>query len=75
MTTLTVVTFEPETLGIYIDGNLYECGETYMEGRILREIIESDQEIDTTETRHAYPERWQGIPETLAELEEIYETE
>jgi len=75
VTTLTVVTFEPQTLGVYIDGELYDSGESYMEGRILREIIESDKEIDETETNHAYPERWEGMPQTLDELDEMYETE
>lgn len=75
MTTLTVVTFEPQTLGVYIDGELHEAGESYMEGRILRDIIESDREIDETETEHAYPERWEGMPQTLDELYEMYETE
>jgi len=75
MTTLTVVTFEPETIGVYIDGTLHERGETYMEGRILREIIESDRDIDTTETEHAYPKQWEGMPQKLEEVKEIYETE
>jgi hypothetical protein len=75
MTTLTVVTFEPETIGVYIDGKLHERGETYMEGRILREIIESDINIDNTETIHVYPDRWHGMPETLEQLEDIYETD
>ncbi len=75
MTTLTVVTFEPRTLGVYIDGELHERGESYMEGRILRDIIESDTQIDETETEHAYPDKWEGMPQTLDELYEMYETE
>jgi predicted NUDIX family NTP pyrophosphohydrolase len=75
MTTITVVTFEPETIGVYIDGTLHDLGETYMEGRILRQIIESERNIDTTETEHAYFEQWEGVPNELEEVEEIYETE
>lgn len=71
-TTLTVVTFEPNTIGVYIDGELYERGDSYMEGRILRDIIESDKEIDVTGTRHIHFDKWQGTPQTLEELEEMY---
>jgi hypothetical protein len=72
MSTLTVVTFEPETLGVYIDGERYKSGDTYMEGRILREIIESDLEIESTETDHVHYDTWRGVPDTLNELEEMY---
>jgi len=71
-TTLTVVTFEPETLGFYIDGELHKSGDGYMEGRILREIIESDRVIDTTGTKHVHYDRWEGMPQTLEELDEMY---
>lgn len=73
MTTLTVVTFEPDTLGFYIDGELDGTGEPYMEGDILRDYIESNREFDKTETRHYHWERpWRGMPNTLEECEEMY---
>jgi hypothetical protein len=73
MTTLTVVTFEPETIGVYIDGELHKRGESYMEARILRELLVSDQTIDEAETKHVHPEQWRGMPDTLDELENTYE--
>jgi hypothetical protein len=71
-TTLTVVTFEPNTIGVYINGDLYKSGDSYMEGDILREIIEGDREIDTTREDHIHFERWEGMPETLDEVTELY---
>jgi len=73
MSKLTVVTFEPDTLGFYVDGKLDNTGESYMEGRILREYIESDTKFDETSTRHYNWERpWEGVPDTLDECDEIY---
>ena len=70
--TLTVVTFEPDTIGVYVDGDLHDSGESYMEGRILRDIIESDMQIDTCRTDHFHFDRWKGVPRTLEECEEMY---
>lgn len=75
MTTLTVVTFEPRTLGFYIDGEFDGRGESYMEGQILRDYIESEQEFDKTSTRHYDFDGWDGMPSTLEECEEMYGTE
>jgi hypothetical protein len=70
--TLTVVTFEPDGIGVYVDGDLHDEGHGYMEGDILRGIIESDIEIDKCQTDHFHFDRWKGMPKTLEECEEMY---
>jgi len=72
MTTLTVVTFEPETIGIYIDGQIEKVGEKYMEGEKLMNIMESDITIDNTKTEHAHYEMWEGVPETIEKVKNTY---
>jgi hypothetical protein len=76
MSTLTVVTFEPDTIGVYIDGEKYNSGHTYMEARIMRDImVDDDVNVTETESKHVHPETWRGMPATLEELDEMYETE
>jgi len=72
MTKLTVVTYEPETIGVYIDGELHKRGESYMEARIMRDIMVSDINVTETETMWFGPERWEGMPDTIEEAEELY---
>lgn len=72
MTELTVVTFGPTNLGIYINGKLEEIGEPHMEGRLLRKIMESDTQISETNTEHYKFREWVGMPNTLKEAEEMY---
>lgn len=72
MSTLTTVTFEPDRIGIYIDGELHERGESYMEPRILKEIMVTDINISETWELHYHFEQWKGMPSTLTEAEQMY---
>ena len=72
MTTLTIVTFEPNTVGFYVDGELDELGEKYMEPDILSEYLVIDVEIDKVCRDHYNFGRWKGIPNTLDQCEEMY---
>jgi len=72
MTTLTVITFEPDSIGVYVDDELYDEGHGYMESDILRDIIESDIEIDRTTTEHYHFDRWEGMPQSPEEAEKMY---
>jgi hypothetical protein len=74
-TKVTTVTFEPNTLGVYVDGELYESGDKYMETEILGDLLESDIEVDEFKTRHYYIDRWEGMPDTLEKAEELYRGE
>lgn len=73
MSKLTVVTFEPDSIGVYIDGELYTRGDTYMEARIMRDImVDDDYNITETETKHVYVDTWRGMPQTIEEGAEMY---
>lgn len=71
-TTLTVVTFEPDWMAVYIDDDLYRDAHDYQEADILRDLIESDTEIDTVNTFWLNPSTWRGVPDSPAEAKEMY---
>ena len=73
MTILTVVTFEPDWVAAYVDGELYDEGHHYQESQILQDVILDDGvDIDEINTDWFDPETWMGTPETVEKCEEMY---
>ena len=75
MTTITIITFEPDWCAVYVDGELYDDGHNYQEDDILKDIMVDDEyTIDEKDEKHVYPGKWKGTPKTLDELGEMYDT-
>jgi len=65
---------DPDWVGIYIDGELYKSHHHYEEARIIRDAI-NEHDITEAESMWASFDTWNGDPQTLDELREMYEVD